>query len=68
MWPNPPFPADLNKFTEEIINGKLIFFVQWYNKSQEEHLKCSNVIQDLRFRADTARPQGGMITETCIWN
>ena len=29
MWPNPQFPADLNTFTEEILNGKLHFFVQW---------------------------------------
>ena len=26
MWPNPPFPADLVRFFEEIYNGKL---VQW---------------------------------------
>ena len=25
MWPNPPFPADLVTFTEEILNGKLHF-------------------------------------------
>ena len=25
MWPNPQFPADLVKFTEEIFNGKLHF-------------------------------------------
>ena len=25
MWPNPPFPADLVTFTEEIIDGKLHF-------------------------------------------
>ena len=29
MWPNPQFPADLVTFTEEILNGKLHFFVQW---------------------------------------
>ena len=28
MWPNPHFPADLVTFTEEILNGKLRFFVQ----------------------------------------
>ena len=28
MWPNPQFPADLVTFTEEILNGKLHFFVQ----------------------------------------
>ena len=25
MWPNPQFPVDLVKFTEEILNGKLHF-------------------------------------------
>ena len=25
MWPNPPFPADLVTFTEEILKGKLDF-------------------------------------------
>ena len=25
MWPNPQFPSDLVKFTEEILNGKLHF-------------------------------------------
>ena len=29
MWPNPQFPADLVKLTEEILNGKTSFFVQW---------------------------------------
>ena len=26
MWPNPQFPADWVTFTEEILNGKLLFF------------------------------------------
>ena len=30
MWPNPQFAADLVTFTEEILNGKLPFFVHWY--------------------------------------
>ena len=25
MWPNPQFPADLDTFNEEILNGKLHF-------------------------------------------
>ena len=29
MWPNPQFPANLITFTEEILNGKTSFFVQW---------------------------------------
>ena len=28
MWPNLQFAADLVTFTEEILNGKLYFFVQ----------------------------------------
>ena len=30
MWPNPLETADLVTFTEEILNGKLHFFVQWH--------------------------------------
>ena len=29
MWPNPPETADSVTFTEEIVNGKLYFFVQY---------------------------------------
>ena len=29
MQPNPQIPADLVTFTEEILNGKLHFFVQF---------------------------------------
>ena len=28
MWPNPQETADLATFTEEILNGKLFFFLQ----------------------------------------
>ena len=31
MWPNPQETADLVTFTEEILNRKLHFFVQWYS-------------------------------------
>ena len=31
MWQNPQFPADLVKFTEEIINGKLHFLCSVIN-------------------------------------
>ena len=30
MWPNPQEYVDLVTFTEEIFNGKLHFFVQWF--------------------------------------
>ena len=30
MWPNPQETADLVTFNEEIFNGKLQFFVQFY--------------------------------------
>ena len=33
MWPNPQFSADLVTFTEEILNGKLHFFVQCHWRS-----------------------------------
>ena len=33
MWPNPPFPADLVKFTEEILDGKLHFLCSEKNKN-----------------------------------
>ena len=29
MWPNPLETADLITFNEEIIDGKIDFFVQW---------------------------------------
>ena len=36
MWPNPQFPADLVTFTEEILNGKLPFFVQWRGNTDQK--------------------------------
>ena len=33
MWPNPQFLADLVTFTEEILNGKLHFFVQFLSNA-----------------------------------
>ena len=30
MWPNPQFPVNLATFTEEILNIKHHFFVQWH--------------------------------------
>ena len=30
MWPNPQFSADLVKFTEEILNGKLQFLCLYF--------------------------------------
>ena len=32
MWPNPQFPADLVRFIEEILNGKIHFFMQCKNE------------------------------------
>ena len=29
MWPNPQFSVDLVIFTEETLNEKIQFFVQW---------------------------------------
>ena len=32
MWPNPQFPEDLVTFTEEILNDKLYFLCNVYQK------------------------------------
>ena len=34
MWPNPQFPADLVKFTENILNGKLQFLCSFSVQSR----------------------------------
>ena len=34
MWPNPPFPADLVTFTEDILNGKLHVLCSGYSDSE----------------------------------
>ena len=31
MRPNPQFAADLVRFAEEILNGRLLFFMQCYH-------------------------------------
>ena len=36
MWPNSQFPADLVKFTEEILNGKLDFLCSAPKEMNEE--------------------------------
>ena len=38
MWPNSQFPTDLITFIEEIVNGKLHFFVQWNVKSTNKNI------------------------------
>ena len=38
MWPNPRFPADLVKFTEEIFNEKLDFYAVYTNKTTSRKL------------------------------
>ena len=60
MWPNPPQTADLITFTEEILNEKLHFFVQWdfchdeLNMTYLDDNSCSfkinfnNVVSSLR--------------------
>ena len=43
MWPNPQVTADLVKFTEEILNGKLLFLystviwkqILWFSDSSD---------------------------------
>ena len=36
MWPKSQFPADLVKFTEEILNGKLDFLCSAAKETSEE--------------------------------
>ena len=36
MWPNPQFSADLVTFTEEILNGKLLFLCSLVILMQEQ--------------------------------
>ena len=40
MWPNPQETADLVKFTEEILNAKLYFFVQC---KRDDPLRLSSI-------------------------
>ena len=41
MWPNPKEIADMVTFTEEIINGKIRFFLQWqFFASQKVNSYC----------------------------
>ena len=35
MWSNPQEAGDLDTFTEELLNGKLHFFVQWLKRIQQ---------------------------------
>ena len=35
MWPSPQELADLVTFTEEILNVKILFFVQWIEQMSE---------------------------------
>ena len=42
MWPNPQFPADLVTFTEEKLNGKLLFLCSgsWSKHSMRRFVVC----------------------------
>ena len=37
MYPNPQFSVDLVTFTEEILNGKNLFFVKWLQNPETAH-------------------------------
>ena len=41
MWPNPQEPVDLFTFTEEILNGKLQFFVECVSKGVSIRKNCT---------------------------
>ena len=44
MWPNSQFSADLVTFTEEILNGKLLFCAV-LEDPQKESYECSLFVQ-----------------------
>ena len=52
MWPNPQFPADLVKFTENILNGKYCFL-------------CSDVFRALSSIHDGALWQTWLMAFSC---
>ena len=46
MWPNSKFPADLVKFTEEILNGELHFLrsvINWNRRIKVSFRKVYDV-------------------------
>ena len=58
MWPDPQKTVDLVTFTEEILNGKLRFFVQnnlIYSCACSKHVKisqaCENYLNGFKFYA-----------------
>ena len=53
MWQNPQFTADLVTFIEEILNGKLYFFVQCYCMYAAQKIKFS--IKDFFGKYDQIR-------------
>ena len=72
MWPNPQFPVDLVKFTEEIFNEKLHFLC-----CESDHPVNSfqaNVPFLYLTPANIKKPRGflifqrGMESEHCPWN
>ena len=54
MWPNPQFPADLVKFTEEIFNEKLDFLCSVHKQNNiSQTMKTSTIIITLMIKLKT---------------
>ena len=49
MWPNPQFPADLVKFTEDILNEKLHFLCRDKSYSQLRDIHMMSTENDQCF-------------------
>ena len=58
MWPNPPFPANLVTFAEEILNGKLQFLCSVSNlndANSNSNLRCGNTAHNISNSLTTHR-------------
>ena len=74
MWPNPQFPANLVTFTEEILNGKLHFFMQWYVekhfhsylvKTSKDYLFLGSALK-LNPESDKAAHERQVFLKSCV--
>ena len=64
MWPNPYKTANLVTFTEEILNGKLHFFVQWVQLRKTYFSKTINLPKYLVLASMTVK---FLINLKCSW-
>ena len=65
MWPILQFPADLVTFTEEVLNGKLLFLVQWeYTLFYKQHFHKQHQAKTGQKSSKNKTPRGWTLT---IW-